>query len=104
MNKCEIVNQRSKMKIEASTRAGAIATTLQTGCNNHRCDPLLETSSQSQQLAMEDDNDQTYVKIISADGPEFFIERRIALQVDTMKAMLEGNFKESEEGGAYFEV
>ena len=53
---------------------------------------------------MEDDNDQTYVKIISADGPEFFIERRIALQVDTMKAMLEGNFKESEEGGAYLEV
>lgn len=50
---------------------------------------------------MEDDNDndKTYVKLVSADGPEFFIERRIALQVDTMKAMLEGNFRESEEGG-----
>jgi len=47
---------------------------------------------------MEDDNDKTYVKLVSADGPEFFIERRIALQVDTMKAMLEGNFRESEEG------
>lgn len=47
---------------------------------------------------MEDDNDQTYVKLISADAQEFFIERRIALQVETMKAMLEGNFKESEEG------
>jgi hypothetical protein len=50
---------------------------------------------------MEDDNDQTYVKLISADAQEFFIERRIALQVDTMKAMLEGNFKESEEGGKF---
>ena len=50
---------------------------------------------------MEDDNDKTYVKIVSADGPEFFIERRIALQVDTMKAMLEGNFRESEEGGEH---
>ncbi len=46
---------------------------------------------------MEDDNDQTYVKLISAEGTELFLERRIALQVDTMRAMLEGNFRESEE-------
>lgn len=50
---------------------------------------------------MEDDNDQTYVKLVSADEQEFFIERRIALQVDTMRVMLEGNFKESEEGGEF---
>ena len=48
---------------------------------------------------MEDDKDQTYVKLVSADEQEFFMERRIALQVDTMRVMLEGNFKESEEGG-----
>ena len=47
---------------------------------------------------MEDDNDQTYVKLVSAEGTEIFIEKRIALQVDTMRAMLEGNFRESEEG------
>ena len=46
---------------------------------------------------MEDSNDQTYVKLISAEGSEIYLEKRIALQVDTMKRMLEGNFRESEE-------
>ena len=46
---------------------------------------------------MDDDNEQTYVKLVSAEGTEIFLEKRIALQVDTMRAMLEGNFRESEE-------
>ena len=46
---------------------------------------------------MEDENEQTYVKLVSAEGTEIFLEKRIALQVDTMRAMLEGNFRESEE-------
>jgi hypothetical protein len=48
---------------------------------------------------MDNDADQTYIKLISADGTEIFLERRIALQVETIRAMLEGNFRESEEGG-----
>lgn len=51
---------------------------------------------------MDNDADQTYIKLISADGTEIFLERRIALQVETIRAMLEGNFRESEEGGKLF--
>lgn len=46
-----------------------------------------------------DDDDQKYIKLIAADGTEIFLERRIALQVETIKVMIEGNFRESEEGG-----
>ncbi|KAL7457232.1 hypothetical protein ACHAWC_008742 [Mediolabrus comicus] len=51
---------------------------------------------------MDDDNEQTYVKLVSAEGTEIFLEKRIALQVDTMRAMLEGNFRESEESTIRF--
>ncbi|KAL7523961.1 hypothetical protein ACHAWF_000764 [Thalassiosira exigua] len=49
---------------------------------------------------MEDDGDESpYVKLISAEQSEIFLPRRIALQeVETLRAMLEGNFRESEEG------
>ena len=48
---------------------------------------------------MEDDNEESpYIKLISAENSEVFLSRRIALQVETMRAMLEGNFRESEEG------
>ncbi|KAL9182004.1 hypothetical protein ACHAXT_012347 [Thalassiosira profunda] len=52
---------------------------------------------------MEDDNEEsTYIKLISAEGHEIFLARRIALQVDTMRAMLEGDFRESREGEIRF--
>ena len=49
---------------------------------------------------MEDDpkEELPYIKLISAENSELFLPRRIALQVSTLRAMLEGNFKESEEG------
>lgn len=49
---------------------------------------------------MEDDEPtpDSYIKLISADSTTFYLQRRIALQVDTIKAMLDGNFRESEEG------
>lgn len=48
---------------------------------------------------MDDDHEENpYIKLISAEGSEIFLARRIALQVETMRAMLEGNFRESEEG------
>ena len=48
---------------------------------------------------MEDDNEEKpYIKLISAENSEIFLSRRIALQVETLRVMLEGNFRESEEG------
>eukprot|EP00578_Thalassiosira_sp_NH16_P012887 CAMPEP_0181116192 /NCGR_PEP_ID=MMETSP1071-20121207/21820_1 /TAXON_ID=35127 /ORGANISM="Thalassiosira sp., Strain NH16" /LENGTH=103 /DNA_ID=CAMNT_0023200421 /DNA_START=59 /DNA_END=370 /DNA_ORIENTATION=+ len=49
---------------------------------------------------MDDDNEESspYVKLISAENSEIFLSRRIALQVETLRVMLEGNFRESEEG------
>ncbi len=48
---------------------------------------------------MEDDKDESpYIKLISAEGNEIFLSRRIASQVETLRVMLEGNFRESEEG------
>ena len=45
---------------------------------------------------MDDDSsgDETaYVKLISAEGSEIFLPRRIAVQVEMMKAMLEGGYQ-----------
>ncbi len=39
-----------------------------------------------------------YVKLISAENSEIYLLRRIALQVETLRVMLEGSFRESEEG------
>jgi len=50
---------------------------------------------------MDDDSsgDETaYVKLISAEGSEIFLPRRIAVQVEMMKAMLEGGYQV---GGPY---
>ena len=48
---------------------------------------------------MEDDNEESpYIKLISAENSEIYLSRRIALQVETLRVMLEGNFRESEEG------
>jgi transcription elongation factor B subunit 1 len=49
----------------------------------------------------DDDNlDATspYIKLISAENSEIYLLRRIALQVETLRVMLEGSFRESEEG------
>mmetsp|Transcript_6565 Transcript_6565/g.9594 ORF Transcript_6565/g.9594 Transcript_6565/m.9594 type:complete len:103 (-) Transcript_6565:403-711(-) len=47
---------------------------------------------------MESDNEcNKYVKLISAEGMEFFTERKIAVGSETIKAMLEGNFREAED-------
>mmetsp|Transcript_3185 Transcript_3185/g.3883 ORF Transcript_3185/g.3883 Transcript_3185/m.3883 type:complete len:104 (+) Transcript_3185:88-399(+) len=44
------------------------------------------------------ENDDTYIKVISADGMEFFMDREIAISGSvTIKAMLDGNFRESED-------
>ena len=46
-----------------------------------------------------DTNENTFVKLISADGHEFFVERRIAITGSkTMKTMLESEFREADEG------
>eukprot|EP00555_Chaetoceros_dichaeta_P003519 CAMPEP_0198250042 /NCGR_PEP_ID=MMETSP1447-20131203/1372_1 /TAXON_ID=420782 /ORGANISM="Chaetoceros dichaeta, Strain CCMP1751" /LENGTH=101 /DNA_ID=CAMNT_0043934807 /DNA_START=51 /DNA_END=356 /DNA_ORIENTATION=+ len=46
---------------------------------------------------MNDDEDH-YVKLVSADDKEFFLDRKVAIACsETMKAMLEGNFRESED-------
>ena len=48
---------------------------------------------------MADDKDESpYIKLVSAEGCDIFLSRRIALQVETLRVMLEGNFRESEEG------
>lgn len=41
----------------------------------------------------------SYIKLISSEGHEFFLERRIALAGSkTMKTMLESEFREADEG------
>ena len=49
---------------------------------------------------MEDDpkEESLYIKLISAEQSEIFLSRRIALQVETLRVMIQGNFRESEEG------
>mmetsp|Transcript_11747 Transcript_11747/g.14610 ORF Transcript_11747/g.14610 Transcript_11747/m.14610 type:complete len:117 (-) Transcript_11747:175-525(-) len=48
------------------------------------------------------DSPTSYVKLISAEGHEFYLERRIALAGKTLKAMLEGQFREAEEALIHF--
>ena len=45
----------------------------------------------------EDEDKTTYVKLISAEGHEFLIQRNIALAANTIRTMLTSNFRESEE-------
>ena len=44
------------------------------------------------------DSSSPYIKLISAENSEIYLLRRIALQVETLRVMLEGSFRESEEG------
>ena len=44
------------------------------------------------------DSTSPYIKLISAENSEIYLLRRIALQVETLRVMLEGRFRESEEG------
>lgn len=42
----------------------------------------------------DDSSDETaYVKLISAEGSEIFLARRIAVKVEMIKAMLEGGYQ-----------
>mmetsp|Transcript_36554 Transcript_36554/g.53439 ORF Transcript_36554/g.53439 Transcript_36554/m.53439 type:complete len:111 (-) Transcript_36554:581-913(-) len=53
----------------------------------------------------EDGNENSYVKLISAEGDEFYLQRQIAVSgSETMRAMLEGagRFRESEESVVRF--
>jgi transcription elongation factor B subunit 1 len=43
------------------------------------------------------DEEEEFVKLVSAEGHEFIVPRRIALVSKTMRAMLEGNFREAED-------
>ena len=44
------------------------------------------------------DNDNKYVKLVSAEGHEFYVERKIAMAGSgTIRTMLEGQFRESNE-------
>lgn len=52
---------------------------------------------------MEDDSAESpYVKLVSAEKSEIYLLRRVALQVETLRVMLEGNFRESEESKIEF--
>jgi transcription elongation factor B subunit 1 len=44
---------------------------------------------------MEDESHSSVVKLISAEGHEFFVDRRCAMVSGTIKAMLQGQFSES---------
>ena len=39
----------------------------------------------------------TFVKLISAEGHEFFIERNVAIVSKTIRTMLEGQFREAQD-------
>jgi len=44
------------------------------------------------------DEEAKYVKLVSAEGHEFFLERKIAIAgSNTIRTMLEGKFRESQE-------
>mmetsp|Transcript_4674 Transcript_4674/g.6638 ORF Transcript_4674/g.6638 Transcript_4674/m.6638 type:complete len:102 (+) Transcript_4674:99-404(+) len=50
------------------------------------------------------DKNITYVKLISAEGKEIYLDKNIAISGSaTMKAMLEGNFKESNDNVIHFQ-
>lgn len=47
---------------------------------------------------MDDNNHQQYVKLISAEGHEFFMDRDVAIRGSkTIRLMLEGNFREAQD-------
>ena len=47
---------------------------------------------------MSDDEKKEYVKLVSAEGHEFFVEKQIAMSSSTtIRTMLEGQFREAED-------
>lgn len=47
---------------------------------------------------MSDDDGPTYVKLVSAEGHEFFMDREIAISSSkTIRLMLEGSFREAQD-------
>jgi transcription elongation factor B subunit 1 len=47
---------------------------------------------------MSEDGEETkYVKLVSAEGHEFFLERDVCASSTTIRTMLEGKFRESQE-------
>ena len=52
--------------------------------------------------AKEDQDDDKYIKLVSAEGMEFYLERRVALGSGTIRTMLEGQFRESNENVCRF--
>jgi transcription elongation factor B subunit 1 len=43
-------------------------------------------------------DEEQFVKLISAEGHQFIVPRKIALISNTMRAMLEGQFREADQG------
>ena len=57
----------------------------------------------SHEATKQEELDNKYVKLISAQGDEFFVERRVAISGSgTMRTMLEGSFRESNENRIHF--
>mmetsp|Transcript_29586 Transcript_29586/g.34043 ORF Transcript_29586/g.34043 Transcript_29586/m.34043 type:complete len:112 (-) Transcript_29586:4-339(-) len=48
------------------------------------------------------EDEEGFVKLLSADGCEFILSRRVALVSVTMKAMLEGQFREADDATISF--
>jgi transcription elongation factor B subunit 1 len=46
----------------------------------------------------EEEEEEQFVKLISAEGHQFIVARKIALISNTMCAMLEGQFREADQG------
>lgn len=46
----------------------------------------------------DEEEDEEFVKLVSAEGHQFIVPRRIALVSNTMRAMLEGQFREADQG------
>jgi transcription elongation factor B subunit 1 len=44
---------------------------------------------------MEEEDHSSFIKLISAEGHEFFVDRRCAMMSGTIKSMLSGQFAES---------
>ena len=65
-----------------------------------------ESDRKESSVPMDADNadgeQEEYVKLVSAEGHEFILPRRIALVSKTMRAMLEGNFREAEDAVVQF--
>ena len=53
-------------------------------------------------LLADEQEEEEFVKLVSAEGHQFIVPRRIALVSNTMRAMLEGQFREADQGIIHF--